>query len=351
MRKIVDATKNILEKGRWYAFHKEQNNTARKHLKNIEAAKGKLDAKNIKLCKEYSKDVFGHERYAQWLIVYTTYTREFREGWIPDNYYGEVVLPQLNGEYGRISNRNAVITQLLKEEDTLDICYYVNRYFLTTDYKVLNDEALKTLLFSQHEKVVFKLENSRQGKGIYVLNEKSFDANEIRKLGNGVFQKFIEQHPFFSQFSTSSVATIRITSMCDDNGVPQARTGFFKFGNENDEYIKSSSAIYIPFDVKTGKLSHEAYTYYWKLLKQLPGNDFAFGGKELPSFNDCLAEVKRAHSQIPFVRCTGWDIILDKYNKVKIIEVNGGHNGITLNETTSGPNFKDLGWENLRKTK
>jgi hypothetical protein len=350
MRTIINTTKDVLDKAKWFAYHKEQNNTARKYLKSIEDFKGKLDAKNIKLCSEYAKDVFGHDKYTQWLIVYCTYSREFKEGWIPDNYYGEVVLPQLNAEYGKISNRNPVINKLFDQTDSLDLCYYTNLLFFNTAFEILNEKNIKKILFKQNETVVFKLENSRQGKGIFLLDEKSFDISFIKKLGNGVFQKHIKQHDFFTQFKSPSVATIRITSFINNEGNPQAIAGFFKFGAKSDKYIKSTTAMYIPYDIKTGILSDEAYSYNWEVHKQIPNDDLAFAGQQLPLYKDCLAKVKEAHSRIPFIRCTGWDLAVSNNNEVKIIEVNGGHNGITLNETTQGPCYKGLGWEDLRKT-
>ncbi|WP_339751698.1 sugar-transfer associated ATP-grasp domain-containing protein [uncultured Winogradskyella sp.] len=349
MRAAINTVKNVIEKGKWYVYHAEHKKKAGKYLQSIEAIKGKLDPKNVKLCKEYARDIFGNERYAPWLIVYCTYAQEFKEGWIPDNYYGEVVVPNFNGLYGDICNRTVVISNLLQETDSLDICYYANLLFLSPNYEILNEEKIKKFLFAKNEKVVFKVENSRQGKGIYIFDEKSFDIDVIRNLGNGVFQSFIEQHPFFSEFNNSSVATIRITSICDDNGNIDVNSGFFKFGRKGETHVQSASAIYIHIDVKTGKLGEDAYFPNWETMKHLPDNDIPFAGRVLPSFDACVAEVKRMHSRIPFIRCVGWDLIVDKDNKVKLIELNGGHNGIVFNEVFQGPCFKGLGWEGIKK--
>ena len=112
----------------------------------------------------------------------------------------------------------------------------------------------------------------------------------------------------------------------------------------------SAYAMRIAIDINAGRLSNEAYFPNWKSTQKLPNNDFSFGEKILPSFNICLNEVKRMHKKIPYIRCIGWDIIVDKNNDFKLIELNGGHNSITFNETVQGPCFKGLGWENLKKT-
>lgn len=351
MAAVKDIAKTMFEKGKMYAFHKEQNNYAEKILKVIESEKGKLNPKNIKLCKDYAKETFGSEKYAPWLFVYSAFAREFKEGWIPDNYYGEIVVPGLKGEYGFLCNRSAVISKLVEEKDSLDLCYFVNHLFFNTDYEIINEDKIKKNLFSQNKKVVYKLENSFQGKGIYILKEESFDVNIIKKLGNGVFQSYIDQHSFFSEFNNSSVATIRITSISDDNGDIDIKAGFLKFGQKNDTHVKTASAIKIPIDILNGELYEDAYFPNWSSTKYLPDNDISFAGKVLPSFSDCITEVKKMHSRIPFVRCVGWDLIVDNNNNVRLIELNGGHNGIRFHEMTQGPCFKGLNWENLNKLK
>jgi len=234
MRPIINTTKNVIKKAKVFAYHKEQNKTALRILKTIEKEKGALHPNDKSMCTEYAIDVFGHKKYAPWLYAYCAHAKKFKEGWIPDNYYGEVVVPSFNGPYGKISNRNAVINTLLSDYDSLDICYYVNHLFLNSNCDVLNEEQVKTNLFKNNDKVVFKLEDSRQGKGVYFFSNKTFNLKTINNLGNGVFQNYIEQHSFFNEFANSSVATIRLTSVCDNNGNINVRAGYFRFGREND---------------------------------------------------------------------------------------------------------------------
>ncbi|WP_225036342.1 sugar-transfer associated ATP-grasp domain-containing protein [Winogradskyella sp. SM1960] len=349
MSSLKNISKGIVGYGTSYVYHYEQNKVAQNILKVVELQKGKLNSNVKKICKEYALDTFGDKKYAPWLYTYSAFAKEFKEGWIPDNFYGEVVVPQLNGDYGKLGDRNAVINKIIEESDSLDICYYVNKLFLNPEYIVLNEDKLRSILFSKYERVVFKIENSIQGKGIYFFDKNSFDITTIKKLGNGVFQKFIEQHSFFSEFNKSSVSTIRITSSSNDNGDIDVRAGFLKFGRKSDTHVKTASAIKIPINIKNGKLMEDAYLPNWSTTKQLPDNNISFAGKSIPLFDDCLAEIKKMHRRIPFVRCVGWDVIVDKNDKIKLIELNGGHNGIKFHEMVYGPCFKDLNWENLKK--
>jgi len=347
MRAIINTPKNIIEKGRMHVYHREDNKKANRIRRNIEKEKGKISNRNKNLCVEYAINILGNKKYAPWLMTYCAHVGEFKEGWIPDNYYGEVVIPKNQGEYGQICNRNSVINKLLNDYDTLDICYYVNNLFLTKDFKILNDNKLVDLLFDNNKIIVFKIENSLQGKGIYFFDKNSFDINIIRQIGNGVFQKYIEQHPFFKQFNDSAVATIRLTSTCDNYGNIDVNGGFFKFGRKGDTHVKSVSAIKIPVNINDGKLHENAFLPDLSIIKHLPDNDIEFAGMKLPSFDKCLAEIKNMHRNVPFLRCIGWDIIVDRNDNVAIIELNGVHNGIWFHEMIDGPCFKELNWESL----
>ncbi|MBT8393800.1 MAG: hypothetical protein KJN66_03015 [Bacteroidia bacterium] len=350
MGSIKNTAKRALEKGKMYVYHREQNAEAYRMQKLLENETGKLSSKNKKLCIEYALDVFGDKKYAPWLKSYCAFSHQFKEGWIPDNYYGEYVVPAFKGEYGKICDRTSAITKLLNDKNSSDIGYFINDLFLNDDNEVLDSDSFKRLLFEKNKRIVFKIENSFQGKGIYFFDEKSFDLNYIQKLGNGVFQSFIKQHPFFNQFNDSAVATIRLTSVCKDNGEIEVRAGYFRFGRKDDTHVISSRQMRIPIDIKKGSLWDTKIAFYPKseFTKYLPDNDIDYAGMKLPSFNRCLSELKRMHSRIPFVRCIGWDIIVDKNDNVRIIELNGGHNGISFNEMAQGPCFKGLNWENIR---
>ena len=58
----------------------------------------------IKLSNEYACDIFGWIGFSPWLYVYSALAQTFKEGWIPDNYYGKIVVPALKGDYGKIAD-------------------------------------------------------------------------------------------------------------------------------------------------------------------------------------------------------------------------------------------------------
>jgi len=340
--------RKILKKRKSYKYHVNHKNSAMKILKSIETEKGKTNLKNIRLSREYANDILGGVKYAPWLYVYTAMAGEFKEGWIPANYFGYVVVPKLKGDYFEISDRNMITNSLLKLNNSLDICYYVNNLLWSIDYKVLDKKKIKDLLFENNKSIVYKVENSQQGRGVYFFNKENFRFLDLIKLGNGVFQTYINQHRFFSEFTELSVATIRITSSCDDNGEILVNSAYLRIGQNNDTHVKSPSALKIPINVSNGQLSKYGYFPDWTSTEIHPDRKVAFKDKVIPSFQNCITEVLRMHSSIPFIRCIGWDVIVDNFNDVRLIEWNSQVNDITFSEATQGPCFKELHWENLR---
>ena len=297
---------------------------------------------------EYAKDVLGDKIYAPWLYVYSAIAGEFKEGWIPDNYYGGVVVRKIKGDYGQLSERNMLTNTLTKPIRSLDILYYVNNLFWTSEFEVCDENRVSDILFEKNKQVVYKIENSLQGRGIHFFSKEIFTTDKIKALGDGVFQNYIEQHSFFEDFAKLSVATIRITSVCDDFGKIKVKSAYLRIGRDKDTHVKSASAIKIPVNIENGNLYSDGYFTNWTTTKVHPDSNIPFVNKVIPSFDNCISEVIRMHSRIPFIRCIGWDIVVDKLNQVQLIEWNGSYNDIKFSEATQGPCFKELHWEKLR---
>jgi hypothetical protein len=74
-----------------------------------------------------------------------------------------------------------------------------------------------------------------------------------------------------------------------------------------------------------------------------------YAGKKIPNFQNCVSTVLELHQQLPYVRCIGWDLIVDEQEQINLMEWNGLDNDIKVSEATQGPCFSDMGWEHLWK--
>lgn len=340
-----------------YRYHQIHKMRARKILKTIESVRGNTETRLIRLSNEYASDVFGWRGYAPWLYVYSAMNGCFKEGWIPDNYYGCVVVPLLKGDYGAMSNLKALTHKIFNgrldpsSAKALfpDRACYVNGLFFSTADEPVSDAHIGEFLFKHSDNVVFKADNSLQGRDIFFFNKASFDISKIQSMGNGVFQSFIKQHYFFNRMMPSSVATLRVTTVIDNFGEVSVRACYLRIGRNVDTHIKSLSHIRIPVNLESGKLGAIGYLPNWLPIDRHPDTGDVFADLELPLFHDCKAAAVNLHKLVPFVRCVGWDMIVDENNCIRVMEWNGAHNDIKFSEATQGPCFLNLGWEELWK--
>ena len=325
-------------------YHKQHGDQANGILKTLESEFGRTNPNDIRLAEEYALDVYGDICYAPWLRVYTAFAGEFREGWVPDNYYGRVVIPRIKGGYGRIGDLKS-LTRIVFDSDAFpDVIYFVNGLFFSTNFTLISRSDVSDFLFRKSESVVFKLDNSLQGKGVFFIDKSSFSIRDIERLGNGVFQERIVQHPLFESFAKNSVATLRVTTVIDDSGLVSVRACYLRFGREGDTHVQSNSHVRVPISLNDGGFGDKAYLPNWLMVSEHPDSKMIFSGNKVPLFRECISMIIELHKRMPIVRCIGWDVSVDRSNVVRVMEWNSWHNDIKFSEATQGPCFADLGW-------
>lgn len=345
---------NILQKslrlalGRQLSFHERHEYQVSKILKGIEPEYGILSGDLIKECDDYAVDILGDKKYAPWLYVYSAIAGQFKQGWIPDNFYGAQVVPNINGHYGTCASLKPLNSTFFHAKEFPDLGSFVNGLFLDRDYKVHSEKSFINYLFLNCDRIVFKTDKSLKGNGIHFFDQSSFNVEYIKPLGNGVFQSLVEQHSLFDEFAPESVATIRLTTAINDEGEVSVRGSHLRLGTASDTHVKSATEVRVPINSATGKLDKTGYMPSYLTIRSHPTSQKSFDNVTIPDFEKCIDAVTSLHLSVPYVRCIGWDVTLDKAGEVVILEWNGGHNGIKFTEATNGPSFSDLNWERFR---
>lgn len=330
-----------------WRFHREHRAQATAIHRTLERALGPTNRVDIERADTYAREVLGHVCYAPWLYVYTAIAGRFKEGWIPDNYYGRVVVPKLKGGYGKAASLKALQRALFDSATFPDVAYFVNGLFMKPDGTPIPADEVARHLFAEHDSLVFKIDNSRQGKGIFFLDRKRFDVETIKRLGSGVLQRRIVQHEALGCFAPRSVATLRLTTAVNDEGVVTVRACYLRLGRDTDTHVQSSSHVRIPVDPETGELNETGYLTNWTVIREHPDSKIRFAGVTVPSFDACLTTVLTLHRKILCNRCVGWDLAIADDGRVEVMECNAEHNDVKFSEATQGPCFADLRWERL----
>lgn len=328
-------------------YHSGQKLRARELIESMSSAAGGLgNPALIRRCDEYARDVLGSTKYSPWLQAYAVFTGSFKEGWIPDNYYGRVVVPQWSGAYGGMSEYKSVSRRLFQTPLLPDLAYSVNGLLYTDSMEPVTYSQLKKYLFGTTERVVYKPDSGLQGKSVIVYDIDSFPDGPAL-FRNGVFQSYVVQHPFFSAFCSQAVATVRITTVVDDESNISCRAAYLRLPRSADTHVKSSSAIKVVINLEDGALLEKGYLPNWVPVDRHPDSGRAFAGQVAPNFAQCVDACISLHKKLPFSRMIGWDIVIDADQNAVLMEWNGGHNGIAFSEAATGPCFADLGWQNL----
>lgn len=337
--------KSVLGNFEKWNYHYQTKKQAKKIFKNINSEKS-----IIKQANEYAIEILGHKKYAPWLYVYSAVAGKFKEGWIPDNYFWAEVLPKLKGNYGPLGE-NKALTQIIFNSNSIpDLFYFVNGLWFDVNLKIVPSQYVDEYLLQNELKFVYKTDQSARGLGVQVISSnKSFKSHKLEKLGNGVIQKFINQHDFFQKITPNSVATLRMTTVLNNSGGFEIRSCFLRLSRLKESHVKFDSNIMIPIDPESGIFDELGILPNWERLNKHPDTDFFFEGQKFPFYEKCKNLVLELHKKIPYVRVIGWDLIINQNNEAQVMEWNGMHNDIKFMEATQGPCFSNLGWENLWK--
>jgi putative polysaccharide biosynthesis protein len=322
------------------------NRQARTILGVIEGQRGPTDVKSISLANEYARDVLGSAKYAPWLHVYTAISGGFKEGWIPDNYYGLVVGPLTGGDASSVVRVKSFTNRILNTEALPDLAYVIAGIYYSRDFRPIGVADLVATLFDRHARVFFKADGTGQGRGVSVKTKADFEKAAPR-LPDGVFQAPIQQHEFFKPMSPRSTATLRITTARDPDGSVSVKAAYLRGGRATDDIVACSSHVRVPVDKQTGALADVGYLHDWRSTDQHPDTGFRFSGEVIPNFGDVIGLCKSLHESCPHMLCLGWDTCVNQEGKVEIMEWNARYNDIKFSEATTGPCFRGLGWETL----
>jgi hypothetical protein len=346
--RFESAAIRIIKSAMTARYHWSETFAANRLLKGIEGRIGKTHPRHIRLSNEYAVDVLGHRHFAPWLYVYCAISGEFRDGWIPYNFYGSAVTPAYLGWYGRLSSLKPLNSVLFASDAFPDIGSFVNGIFFDHAQNAVASKDVKDLLFADQDRVVFKVDISKQGKGIYFFTRDTFSADKVMALGNGLFQRFIRQHELFNDFAENSVATLRFITVVKDDGEVSVRACTLRLGTGEDSHVQAPSQVRVPIDRQSGAFDEKGYLSSWVTTPVHPTSKVRFAGNFVPAFAACMATVTDLHKKVPYARCIGWDITVDIGENVKVMEWNAGHPGIEFVEATQGPCFSGLGWEKLK---
>lgn len=305
----------------------------------------KLTSQQETLCKQYAGDVLGDVRFQHWIRSFTAYNQEFREGWIPHDYFARIVVPTTKGHYGLIGMMSAINPMVFDGELKLDIGSYAGGQFFDQHGRLLHEEDFKKHLVNSSQSIVFKADNSDRGRHVFFMQSNQVNLEFVKRIGMGVFQKKMTQHRSMSEIGSEAVATLRLTTVVEPDGAVTLRNAFLRLGTADQTHVMEEN-IKVPID-SNGRLGEESLNLSWEIRRAHPDSGFVFKDFQIPSFDKAAHEAIRLHQRLRFISSIGWDFGIDQNLEPQVLELNSSGNGFIYGEAFSGPNFRGLGWEHL----
>lgn len=189
--------------------------------------------------------------------------------------------------------------------------------FVTRDwiYPVSNNKKASIEWMKKHKEFFAKPNNGQCGKGIERISltddeclESLYEYLVDNKLE--LLEAPIKQHEKMNELNPSSVNTIRIVTVMNENKGVTILTAFSRIGNGKHVDNFNSGGMTAKIDVNTGKILEEAVNKKGEIFVKHPETGTRIKAFQIPNWNEAKNMVEEAAKLSPNVRYIGWDVAI-----------------------------------------
>lgn len=329
-----------------YVGFKMSRDIAKRRWENIISQKDKtyVDRSLLAIIKEYCREAFGSSSYWPWIALYTELRGEFKEGWMPLDYYRFRLLPKMNPKkFMRLSEAKTIDYKLFSKFIIPPLFVRLNgRYYnkegaLKTEFEV--EEELKKL----NDEVIIKPDDGRGGDQITFINSKDLNLKDLFIDTDLIIQRVVKQHQELNKLNPSSINTFRVLTCIGETGFVKTKFMFLRFGiggNRVDNI--SSGGGWIPVNLN-GSIGSYAYNEFGLSIGERHSETgVKYSELNIPNFNNIIKICENAHHLFPYNRIIGWDVFIGEKGDPKLIEWNANNPAFWLQEAIAGPFFSEI---------
>ena len=219
---------------------------------------------------------------------------------------------------------------------------FVKRAFLPT--KEVSEAAIEEFI-EKYRIVLAKPAAETQGRGIELIE---FNPNSVgewaRRLSSVeyVVEEYIKQHPAISAVNPSSVNTIRLCSVLDDNHKAHIIGAAIRCGGRGSVVDNfHHGGIAYPIDIENGIVCGRGRTNSdSNTFARHPATGTLMIGLKIPYWDLVIKSVKEAAEMSDRIAYLGWDVAITE-NGIEIIEANDGQ-GCTLWQLDNVGKYPDI---------
>ena len=153
-----------------------------------------------------------------------------------------------------------------------------------------------------------------------------------------IVQEVLEQHPAMAQFNPECANCLRVSTMLVRGNFHYSMMQ--KVGRQGSHIDNWNSSILVGVNSDDGTLLETGYDYNLNSVQQ-SDNGIAFKGIRVPQYEKIIASVKEWHTKyFPNIGFIGWDVMVDKASRIRVIEANLDFPGIRMEQICSGTFFR-----------
>lgn len=206
--------------------------------------------------------------------------------------------------------------------------------------------------FASQQRVIVKPAKDLGGHGIEfyerkdgVLKNKDGEILTLEGLERTyktdyLIQECFVQSDYISQFNPTSVNTIRINTYRDiKTGQIHILGAALRIGAKGSNVDNATSGGVIVGVDENGKLGSVAYDKYGNATSEYNDIDLAVNEFVIPNFEAVKQFAIKITKRLPHMRLLALDVVLDKTNNPKLIEVNCNNFSVKFLQLTKGPVF------------
>ena len=279
-------------------------------------------------------------------LLYLQSTGVFSEKFLPTEVYYNYVDEYFNNiKEARFLDNKCYYKKLFPGmNQPIGVVAKIGKNWFDENDNIISYEKVKEIVANQDELFLKAAVESCGGRGVsYISKEKGDMVEQFENFKCNVdfiAQKPIKQHKNMSYVNESSVNTIRVISMLNEDGV-KIYSIVVRAGQKGDKCDNSTAGgVSIGVD-ENGNLKEYGYDAKGNRWNVHPTNGFKFGGHPLPSFDKIKEFVKKAHPMVPHFRLVSWDISVEENGEPILLETNLCQGSLDLHQFNNGPLFGD----------
>ena len=277
-----------------------------------------------------------------WHRYYQYFTGNYDLNYFPEVLFSTRLEPRINDrKIASVLSDKSILPNLFGDivsVPTTIIRKSYGRYFDEKGNPIKYDKAKRILdeyLQSNSHAIIKPSVDSCSGQGVNVITTSDVIDKNVEYSDNFLVQELVENQSDIKALNPNSLNTMRVmTYICEDqiNCAPVVlRMGG---GTSHLDNAHAGGIFVGVFD--NGDLRPQAFSEYGEKHFFHPYSKIQFNGYHIRGIRDVCNAAIECHKKFPILGMISWDMTIDKYGRVTVIEANMFGQGIWISQIAHG---------------